>query len=68
MARFALSPAEARVVTLIAEGQDQHEAASALHLSVHTVHEHLKHAYAKMGVHNRVQLVRRILEIPAKMP
>jgi len=51
----ALTPAEERVIALAAEGLSNKEIAQALHVSVYTVEAHLKHAYAKLGVHTRAK-------------
>jgi DNA-binding CsgD family transcriptional regulator len=51
----ALTPAEGRVIALVAEGLSNKEIAHALHVSVYTVEAHLKHAYAKLRVHTRAK-------------
>jgi DNA-binding CsgD family transcriptional regulator/signal-transduction protein with cAMP-binding, CBS, and nucleotidyltransferase domain len=56
-----LTPAEQRVVLLLADGLSNAEIAGRLFLSPHTVGSHLKHAYRKLGVDSRVELVARIL-------
>jgi DNA-binding CsgD family transcriptional regulator len=53
-----LSVAERRVADLAAEGLANKEIARALFVSVKTVEAHLSHAYAKLGVRSRAQLVR----------
>jgi DNA-binding CsgD family transcriptional regulator len=55
-----LTPSEERVTTLAAEGRSNKEIAAALFVTVHTVEAHLSHAYAKLGVHSRAQLARRL--------
>ncbi|MFI7612303.1 helix-turn-helix transcriptional regulator [Nonomuraea terrae] len=57
----ALTPAELRVVRLVAQGMTNREVATALFLSRHTVDSHLRHAFAKLGVHRRVELTRHVL-------
>jgi DNA-binding CsgD family transcriptional regulator len=55
-----LTPTEQRVVRLAADGLSNKEIASALFVAVSTVERHLSHAYAKLGVHSRTQLARRL--------
>ncbi|MCF2533184.1 ATP-binding protein [Yinghuangia soli] len=54
----AITPAELRVVRLVAEGRTNRDIAQQLHLSPHTVDAHLRHAFAKLGVSNRIALTR----------
>ncbi|MFD6610373.1 LuxR C-terminal-related transcriptional regulator [Micromonospora chalcea] len=55
-AAAALTPAEVRVAELLAIGMTKQEAARDLFVSFHTVDTHLRSIYAKLGVHNRVEL------------
>lgn len=55
-----LSPSERRVGELAAEGLSNKEIAAKLFVSVHTVEVHLSRVYAKLGVHSRTQLARRL--------
>jgi DNA-binding CsgD family transcriptional regulator len=57
----AFSPAQRRVVRLVLEGHSEKEVAKRLHLSRHTVHNHLQAIYALLGVHSRTELVSRLL-------
>lgn len=57
-----LTPAEERAVALAARGLSNKEIARTLFVSVHTVEVHLSHAYAKLGVRSRAQLVRALAE------
>jgi DNA-binding CsgD family transcriptional regulator len=52
----ALTPAEARVAALVAEGKTNREVAAALFLSERTVEGHLAHIFGKLGVRNRRQI------------
>jgi DNA-binding CsgD family transcriptional regulator len=58
----ALTPAERRVAELASEGLANKQIAQALFVSVKTVEGHLSHAYAKLGVHSRAQLARRLAD------
>jgi DNA-binding CsgD family transcriptional regulator len=55
-----LSPAEARVAELAADGLSNKEIAHRLFVSVHTVELHLSRAYAKLGLRSRAQLAARM--------
>jgi DNA-binding CsgD family transcriptional regulator len=52
-----LTPAETRVVTLLAHGLPNTTIADALQVSVKAVEQHLTHVYRKVGVHSRAQLI-----------
>jgi DNA-binding CsgD family transcriptional regulator len=52
----ALTPAEARVAALVAEGRTNREVAAALFVSERTVEGHLAHIFGKLGVRNRRQI------------
>ena len=52
-----LSKREEEVVRLVAEGLSNHDIAQQLHLSDHTVKNHLFHIFEKLGISNRVELV-----------
>jgi DNA-binding CsgD family transcriptional regulator/tetratricopeptide (TPR) repeat protein len=64
----SLTAAETAVTRAIAEGLTSRQAADQLYLSVHTVNTHLRHAFAKLGIRSRVELVRLVLthEQPAR--
>jgi DNA-binding NarL/FixJ family response regulator len=55
-----LTRTERRVAELAAEGLSNKEIARTLVVSVPTVQTHLARAYAKLGVHSRAQLGRRL--------
>lgn len=69
---MALSQREVEFLVLVAEGLSDKEIAARLFLSIHTVRNHRRHAFAKLGVHKRVQAViawRRITEdVPDALP
>lgn len=57
---FSLTPSEREVVALLVEGKANAEIADIRCVSLKTVETHLYHVYRKIGVRNRVELVRRI--------
>ncbi|MBV8950808.1 MAG: hypothetical protein JOZ99_08035 [Actinobacteria bacterium] len=58
----SLTPAELRVVLLVAEGLTNRQVAERLFLSTYTVGTHLKHAFEKLGISSRVDLTRIAVE------
>jgi DNA-binding CsgD family transcriptional regulator len=52
-----LTPREAQVARLIAEGASAKDVAKALAISVHTARRHTEHVFEKLGVQSRTQLV-----------
>ncbi len=54
---YGLTPREVSVVRLLIRGISINEVASDLHLSRHTVHDHIKVIYHKCGVTSRSELV-----------
>ena len=62
-----LTPVERRVVELVAAGSTNREVAAALFLSTRTVEGHLSRVYGKLGVHSRVELVRKLAEEAGKV-
>jgi DNA-binding CsgD family transcriptional regulator len=61
----ALTPAELEVIRVVVSGRTNREAAAQLFLSPHTISSHLRHAYVKLGINSRVELVRLALGIDA---
>jgi DNA-binding CsgD family transcriptional regulator len=55
-----LTPTEIRVAELVAEGLQTKQVAAALFVSPKTVEGHLTNIYAKLGVHSRGELARRL--------
>jgi len=49
-----LTPREAEVLTLVAQGRSNRQIAASLSISEKTVRNHVEHLYAKIGVSNRV--------------
>ena len=58
---FDLTPAEARVSLLLADGYRLEVAAELLNISIYTVRAHLRSIYEKMNVNQQSQLVSLIL-------
>ncbi|MDX2167923.1 MAG: helix-turn-helix transcriptional regulator [Deltaproteobacteria bacterium] len=60
-ARFGLTPAQARLATLLAAGASLDEAGTTLGVTIHTVRAHLKQVFAKTGTRRQAALVRLVL-------
>jgi DNA-binding CsgD family transcriptional regulator len=60
-----LTPTERRLAELVAEGRSNKEIAAALFVTPKTVDTTLSRLYAKVGVHSRTELVRRLAESAA---
>ena len=58
---FGLTPAEARIAAALLDGDSVEAAARRLHLSVHTVRNHLKSVFSKTGTARQSELVRAML-------
>jgi DNA-binding CsgD family transcriptional regulator len=56
----ALSPREREVASLLMQGKRPSEIASGLQLSIHTVRNHLRLVYRKLGVHSQIELLARL--------
>jgi len=52
----SLTDSELTVVNLIAQGATNRDVATQLHLSPHTVKNHVHNAFAKLGINSRAQL------------
>jgi DNA-binding CsgD family transcriptional regulator len=63
--RDALTPTEARVAQMAAQGHSTPEIAQALFVTPKTIETHLAHTYQKLDIHTRADLV-RALNQPAK--
>ena len=55
---FHLTPGEARMARLIADGLGLRDAATSLGVTRNTARTHMKRVYAKTGVHRQTDLVR----------
>jgi DNA-binding CsgD family transcriptional regulator len=60
--RSGLTPAEAQVAQLVAQGLTNREVAGALFVSPKVVERHLTHVYAKLGLRTRADLARIVAE------
>ncbi len=58
-AGWPVTQAERRVLELLVRGLSNREIAAELHVSVNTIQTHLAHAYEKLGVQSRSQLLAR---------
>lgn len=60
MRAYGLSGRESQVAQLVARGLTSREIASELGITEHTIQEHLKAIFDKVGVHSRRQLVAKV--------
>jgi DNA-binding CsgD family transcriptional regulator len=61
LSAHGLSPREAEVARLVLRGRPTRAIAAELHISGHTVQDHLKGVFDKVGVRSRCELVGKIL-------
>jgi DNA-binding CsgD family transcriptional regulator len=68
LGRDVLTPSELRVAQMAAEGATNKEIAQGLFVSLRTVETHLTHAYAKLGIAARGELVGALAANSAQRP
>jgi DNA-binding CsgD family transcriptional regulator len=61
LAVHGLTPAQCRVATLVLQGRTTSQIANCLSISAHTVQDHLKVVFDKVGVHSRRELVNAMM-------
>jgi DNA-binding CsgD family transcriptional regulator len=62
---FGLTPREAAVLRILAEGEDLQSAAARLGIGIETVRSHVKHIMETTGASRQAELVRMVLSSPA---
>ena len=60
MAAYGLSPREEELVKLVVRGLSAARISRALFISEHTVNNHLRSVFGKVGVRSRGELVKRL--------
>jgi len=69
--KLGVTAREGEIVRLLLEGHDSKRISEKLFISDHTVKNHIHHIYRKLGIRNRMQLVRcfqSVLEDPGRPP
>jgi TolB-like protein/DNA-binding CsgD family transcriptional regulator/Tfp pilus assembly protein PilF len=56
--KYGVTAREGEIIRLLLEGKDNKDIAARLFISDHTVKNHIHHIYQKLGIGNRVQLVK----------
>jgi DNA-binding CsgD family transcriptional regulator len=64
LSAYGLTGAQSRVVALVIKGHSTRQIVAELHISAHTVQEHLTAAFDKFGVRSRRELVAAMLAGP----
>jgi DNA-binding NarL/FixJ family response regulator len=57
-----LTQRELEVLGLLSKGLPDKEIADSLAISIHTVHEHVRNVFEKLGAHNRTEAAVRFLQ------
>ena len=66
--RFGLTERELDVLVLLLAGYNAPDISSLLEISVNTVKTHLKGIYAKLGAHNRREVIAILNEVELERP
>lgn len=53
-----ISAAEMRVLRLLYNGSKQSDIADTLYLSEHTVHNHIRNAFVRLGIHSKSEFIK----------
>jgi DNA-binding CsgD family transcriptional regulator len=64
LSAYGLSAREVEVAKMVLRGESTHAIVNTLHISQHTVQDHLKAVFDKTGVHSRRDLVGMLLGQP----
>ncbi len=62
---YDMTPAEARVSALLADGMDINEVCKVLQITCNTARTHLKHIFSKTDTHRQSELVALIAKLPS---
>ena len=65
VANWLLTPRQARILQLVADGQSDRSIARTLGISTRTVHAHLQHTYRALDVSSRTEAVARLRALGA---
>ena len=60
LSAYGLSPREREIATHVLRGESTRQICDAMHISTHTVQDHLKQVFDKIGVRSRRDLVARL--------
>ncbi|SFD87031.1 response regulator transcription factor [Paracidovorax konjaci] len=65
---LGLTPRQGQILAMVLEGQPNKPIASALHVSEHTVKEHITAILQKLGARNRVEAIAKLRGVRLEMP
>jgi DNA-binding CsgD family transcriptional regulator len=64
---YGLTPAEARIAALLAEGAHLEDVSDTLGISLYTARTHLKRIFSKVGTQTQADLVRLVLDLSVRV-